>query len=39
MGEIVEQAGASESAVRKAVKSAKGIKATGSKATTKYFAK
>jgi hypothetical protein len=39
MGEIVEKAGASESAVRKAVKSAKGIVSTGSKATTKYFAR
>jgi len=39
MGEIVEQAGASESAVRKAVKSLKGITTKGSKATTKYFAK
>ena len=39
MGEIVEKAGASESAVRKAVKNAKGIKSTGSKASTKYFAK
>ena len=39
MGDLVEKAGASASAVRKAVKSLKGIKTTGSKATTKYFAK
>ena len=39
MGDIVEKAGASASAVRKAVKSAKGIKTAGSKATTMYHAK
>ena len=39
MGEIVEKAGASESAVRKAVKNVKGIKSTGNKASTKYFTK
>jgi len=39
MGDIVETADASISAVRKAVKSAKGIKTAGSKATTMYFAK
>ena len=39
MGDVVEKAGASASAVRKAVKSVKGIKTTGSKATTMYFAK
>ena len=39
MGDIVEKAGASPSAVRKAVKSIKGIKTTGSKATTLYHAK
>ena len=39
MSDIVEKAGASASAVRKAVKSIKGIKTTGSKATTLYHAK
>jgi len=39
MGDVVEKAGASASAVRKAVKSLKGIKTTGSKATTLYHAK
>jgi len=39
MGDVVEKAGASPSAVRKAVKSLKGIKTTGSKATTLYHAK
>ena len=39
MGDVVEQAGASPSAVRKAVKSIKGIKTTGNKATTLYHAK
>jgi len=39
MGDIAEKAGASDSAVRKAVKSAKGIKTTGNKASTRYFAK
>jgi hypothetical protein len=39
MGDVVEKAGASASAVRKAVKSLKGIKTTGTKATTLYHAK
>jgi hypothetical protein len=39
MGDIVQKAGASASAVRKAVKSLKGIKTTGNKATTLYHAK
>jgi hypothetical protein len=39
MGDVVEKAGASASAVRKAVKSLKGIKMTGTKATTLYHAK
>ena len=39
MGDVVEKACASASAVRKAVKSIKGIKTTGTKATTLYHAK
>ena len=39
MGDVVEKAGASASAVRKAVKRLKGIKTTGTKATTLYHAK
>jgi len=39
MGDIVQKAGASASAVRKAVKSLKGIKTTGNKATTLYHTK
>ena len=39
MGDVVEKAGASASAVRKAVKSLKGIRTTGTKATTLYHAK
>lgn len=39
MGDIVKQAGESDSAVRDAVKQVKGIKTTGNKASTLYFAK
>jgi hypothetical protein len=39
MGDIVEKAGESVSAVRAAVKEVKGIKTTGNKASTLYFAK
>lgn len=36
-GEVAKQAGESDSAVREAIKSVKGIKSTGARATTKYF--
>lgn len=39
MGDIVKAAGESDSAVREAVKAVKGIKTTGNKASTLYFAK
>ena len=39
MGEIVKQAGESVSAVREAVKAVKGVKKSGAKASTLYFAK
>ena len=39
MGDIVKAAGESDSAVRDAVKAVKGIKTTGNKASTLYFAK
>jgi uncharacterized protein (DUF2384 family) len=39
MGNIVKQAGASDSAVRKAVSLVKGVKKTGNKASTLYFFK
>lgn len=39
MGKIVEAAGESASAVRDAVKSLKGVKTTGAKASTLYFLK
>ena len=38
-GEISKAAGESNSAVRDAIKAVKGIKATGARATTKYFIK
>ena len=39
MGDIVKGAGQSASAVREAVKQVKGMKTTGNKASTLYFAK
>jgi hypothetical protein len=38
-GEVAKHAGESDSAVRAAIKSAKGIKSVGSRAATKYFIK
>lgn len=39
MGQIVQQAGESVSAVREAVKAVKGVKKSGAKASTLYFVK